>query len=130
MHELGSDGAIHTTTNGSDNATFRTANFANASNFLADELFLNIRKASSSVRETIKAQSAVDKMTKDAYHSPMGFALANIQDKLANNFLSSRRVGHLRMELDAIDGLAIVCECGIRGSSGMPNYVKIGSGFG
>jgi hypothetical protein len=130
VHELGSDSAIHTTANGSDNATFRTANFANASNFLADELFLSIRKASSSVRETIKAQSAADKVTKDAYHSPMGFALANIQYELPNNFFSSRRVGHLRMELDAVNGLAIVCEGGIRGSISVTNYVEIGRGFG
>jgi hypothetical protein len=40
MHQLGGDGTVDSSTDGSDNTTFWTANLADALNFLSDELFL------------------------------------------------------------------------------------------
>jgi hypothetical protein len=45
VHEFRGNRRIHATANGADDAPFGTNNFANASNFLVDECFLNFPKS-------------------------------------------------------------------------------------
>ena len=97
VHQLRSDATVDTTTNGADNTSLGSADGPDTLNLLADELL----------------------------HGPVGRALANIKDELANDFLAAGRVGNLRVELDAVDGFAVVGEGGIGRGVGVANDMEV-----
>jgi len=59
-------------------------------------------------------------------HSPLRRTVADVENKLSNDFSSAWRVGDLRMELDTIPWLIVVGDSCEGSSRGVPDDVEVG----
>lgn len=120
VHELRSYSAIDTTADGANNATLRPADFSNAGNLLPDKLFLG-RTIIGPIHKRQKRESTD--------HSPVGGALADIENESSDNFPAPDGMGNFGVELNTVDGLAVVGKGRIGCRVGVSDDVKICWGF-
>ncbi len=101
VHQFSGDRAVDATANGADNATSFSADLTYASNLLSYKLFLYVCCGG---EVEIRARN----WTFGTYHGPVTVASADVEHESGDDLLPPRRVRHLGVELDAVEGLRVV----------------------
>ena len=61
----------------------------------------------------------------DTDHSPVGGALADVENESSDNLLTPDRVGNFGVELNSVDGLAVVGKGGVWCSIGVSDDMEV-----
>ena len=112
VHELRCDRRVNSATDSSNDLSSRA-------NELPDprDLFVN-KGILQRVLVSSQALSLSTQTERRTHHGPLALASADVHDEALQDLLSTRAVGNLGMELDAVDGPGVVSEGGERSGFG------------
>ena len=100
VHELGSDSAINTSTDGTNDSSFGSTDISDARDLLPDELFLEIN---------VSVPLVIPEYERD-YHCPVCSAPADAENKARDHCFAPWAVSDFGMKLDAINRLRVVSD--------------------
>ena len=121
VHEFGSDRAINTATDGTNNPTVFPTDFTDASNFLPYKLLLR--------RCRVKFQTQMSTCRYIyPYHCPVAFAATDIADESGDDLLSPWGVRHLWVKLYAVEWFRVMGNGGIGRGCRVANDMEIWRG--